>query len=127
MEGAGPEVLVYDPPLCCASGVCGPSVDPALAQAAADFSWLATQGATVRRYNLAQEPEAFAAAPKIAGLLAAFDDAALPAVLVDGNVLTYGRYPDRAELLQATKVGPQALKMAPQDASSGCTPGGGCC
>jgi len=38
MGVAGIEVRVYDPPLCCASGVCGPSVDPALAQAAAAFA-----------------------------------------------------------------------------------------
>lgn len=52
---------VFDPPLCCSTGVCGPSVDPALVQFAADLHWLANQKAAVERYNLAQQPEAFAA------------------------------------------------------------------
>ena len=57
VEVAGVEVRVFDPPLCCASGVCGPSVDPALSEAAADFAWLKAQGTSVTRVNLAQEPE----------------------------------------------------------------------
>jgi hypothetical protein len=37
-----PVVRVFDPPMCCASGVCGPSVDPELARFAADLDWLAS-------------------------------------------------------------------------------------
>jgi hypothetical protein len=126
MGVAGVEVRVFDPPLCCSSGVCGPSVDPALAQAAADFAWLADRGATVARFNLAQEPAAFATDAKVAGLLAAFGDGALPAVLVGETVLTYGRYPSRAELAEAIEVTDE-LVAAPDAAPGGCAPGSGCC
>lgn len=126
MGVAGIEVRVYDPPLCCASGVCGASVDPALAQAAAAFAWLADRGATVARFNLAQEPAAFAADAKVAGLLAAFGDGALPAVLVGDTVLTYGRYPSRAELAEAVgKAG--TGEEAEVTVGGGCAPGSGCC
>ena len=47
--------------MCCSTGVCGPSVDPALARFAADLHWLANQRVAVERYNLAQQPQAFAA------------------------------------------------------------------
>ncbi|MEX2621006.1 MAG: arsenic metallochaperone ArsD family protein, partial [Egibacteraceae bacterium] len=53
-------VEVFDPAMCCSTGVCGPSVDPALARFASDLDWLGEQGAQVRRYNLGQEPGAFA-------------------------------------------------------------------
>lgn len=43
---------VYDPPMCCPSGVCGPFVDPALMQFTADIEWLQRQGIAVERYNL---------------------------------------------------------------------------
>ena len=123
MGAAGIEVRVYDPPLCCSSGVCGPSVDPALAQAAADFAWLVGRGAAVARFNLAQEPAAFAADAKVAGLLVAFGEGALPAVLVGDRVLAYGRYPSREELAEVIDEPVAALDAA----TGGCAPGSGCC
>jgi hypothetical protein len=36
-------VEVFDPPLCCSTGVCGPNVDPVLIRFAADLHWLANQ------------------------------------------------------------------------------------
>ena len=50
---------VFDPAMCCSTGVCGPSPNPALAPFAADLDWVAAQGVGVRRYNLGQEPGAF--------------------------------------------------------------------
>jgi hypothetical protein len=32
---------VFDRPLCCSTGICGPEVDPALLALAADLAWLA--------------------------------------------------------------------------------------
>ncbi|MDA8381313.1 MAG: arsenite efflux transporter metallochaperone ArsD [Actinomycetota bacterium] len=126
MGVAGVEVRVYDPPLCCASGVCGPSVDPALSQAAADFAWLTDRGVSVTRFNLAQEPAAFAADAKVAGMLAAFGDQALPAVLVGDRILVYGRYPSRDELAEA--VGETVPVEEPDmTVGGGCAPGSGCC
>jgi hypothetical protein len=53
-------VRVFDPAMCCSTGVCGPSVDPQLARFSADLEWLKSQGVSVERFNLAQEPAAFA-------------------------------------------------------------------
>ena len=94
-------VAVYDPAMCCPTGVCGPGVDPALLQLARDLRWLQTRGVTVERYGLAQEPAAFTQSARIAGLLKEFDAQALPATLVDGEVLVHGRYPTRGELVAA--------------------------
>ena len=47
---------VFDPPMCCSSGVCGPKVDPVLPRFAADLEWMKSQGVAVSRYNLAQLP-----------------------------------------------------------------------
>ena len=91
-------VEVFDPPMCCSTGVCGPSVDPALATFAADLGWLAEQGVLVERHNLSQEPKAFADSDLVRGLLAEHGEKALPAVVVDGALRSSGRYPSRAEL-----------------------------
>ena len=50
---------VFDPPMCCSTGVCGPKVNPALPRFAADLNWLKSQGVHVERFNLAQNPDAF--------------------------------------------------------------------
>lgn len=91
-------VDVFDPPMCCATGVCGPSADPALVTFAADLKWLGDQGVTVQRHNLSQEPGAFVERDLIRGLLDENGDAALPAVVVDGALRTSGRYPSREEM-----------------------------
>jgi len=52
-------VRVFDPAMCCSTGVCGPSVDPQLARFSADLDWLTSQGVAVERFNLAQQPAAF--------------------------------------------------------------------
>jgi hypothetical protein len=54
---------VFDPPMCCPTGSCGPEPDPALARFAADLAWLDRQGVLVERYNLGREPEVFARNP----------------------------------------------------------------
>ncbi|XXU25156.1 arsenic metallochaperone ArsD family protein [Sorangium sp. So ce887] len=61
---------VFDPAMCCSTGVCGPSVDPELARFAADVDWLQKQGVTVERYNLSQQPSAFAGTPAVKEALA---------------------------------------------------------
>lgn len=92
------KVEVFDPPMCCSTGVCGPSVDPALAAFAADLSWLADQGVVVERHTLSQEPQAFAERDLVRELLAERGDDALPAVLVGRVLRSSGRHPSREEL-----------------------------
>jgi len=116
-------IQVYDPAMCCSTGLCGPGVDPALLQIARDLRALEAQGATVHRLGLSQEPGAFAANPRVTGLMQAFGDGALPATLVNGEVLVHGRYPTRDELIGALARWPSSIDRA----GSGCTPGSGCC
>lgn len=123
MAGA---VTVFDPAMCCETGLCGPGVDPELLRIARDLRWLAAQGVTVERKGLSQEPQAFVANARVQGLLQAFGDKALPAVLVDDVVLTYGRYPSRDELV-AVLTPVQADGNADASGGSCCAPGSGCC
>ena len=91
-------IRVFDPAMCCSSGVCGPSIDPQLARFSADLDWLKTQGVSVERFNLAQQPMAFAENPVVKAFLERTGHEGLPLVLVDGEFALAGRYPRRAEL-----------------------------
>ena len=137
------EVQVFDPAMCCSTGVCGPKVDPALARFASDLEWLAGEGAKVTRFNLSQEPGAFVSSPAVGELLQLSGEAALPAVTVDGEVRSSGRYPSRSELAQwvglpaaepevpsvAQKLIPVALAAAAGESccEPGSSPQTGCC
>ncbi|MBX3131477.1 MAG: arsenite efflux transporter metallochaperone ArsD [Polyangiaceae bacterium] len=91
-------ITVYDPAMCCSTGVCGPEVDPKLARFSADLEWLAAQGVTVRRFNLAQEPGAFAADAAAKGALERAGDSALPLIKAGDAVVSSGEYPTRDAL-----------------------------
>jgi hypothetical protein len=124
------QIDVFDPPMCCSSGVCGPQVDPLLAAFAADVDWLTAQGVTVARYNLAQEPQAFVSNPLVQEALQREGDACLPLVLVNGEIAGRGAYPRREELARLAGLAPAASRTKPRirlSSSGCCTPGSGCC
>jgi len=91
------KIQVFDPAMCCPTGVCGPEVDPALVRFAADLEWLKANGAEVERFNLSQEPAVFVANAEVTAAMRARDDA-LPLLLVDGKIVSQGRYLDRETL-----------------------------
>lgn len=92
------KVQVYDPALCCNTGVCGPMPDDALVAFAADSEWAKQQGASIERYNLAQQPLVFAQNPVVKAFLERSGAEALPLVLIEGEIALAGRYPTRFEL-----------------------------
>lgn len=95
---------VFDPAMCCSTGVCGPQVDPRLATFESDLRWLGTRGAQVTRHNLGQEPGAFAESEVVRTILASGGEEALPVILVDGRLRWTGQYPTRDELAAAAGV-----------------------
>ena len=120
------DLEVFDPAMCCSTGVCGPDVDPKLVHFAADLDYLKNQGVEVRRHNLAHEPGEFINHAVIKDLLARQGIAALPALLVNGKLVSSGCYPDRKDLAKATGV-PMGGSAAgavtaavPAPASGGC-------
>jgi AhpD family alkylhydroperoxidase len=91
-------IQVFDPAMCCSTGVCGPSVDPKLVQFASDLDWLSSMGATIERYNLAQQPQAFAENEQIRQALQCDETKCLPLILVNGVIVSKGTYPERDQL-----------------------------
>ncbi|MCW2255686.1 hypothetical protein M2263_001777 [Providencia alcalifaciens] len=83
---------VFDPALCCSSGVCGTEVDQALVDFATDADWLKKQGANIMRFNLAQEPMAFVNNTKAKTFLETAGAESLPLLILDGEIVLTGRY-----------------------------------
>ncbi len=106
-------VEVFDPPMCCSTGVCGPKIDPALVRFAADLHWLANQKLAVERYNLAQQPQAFAASTVVKRALEERGNDCLPLILLDGSIVSQGRYPTRDELARMAGVDAERAPAEP--------------
>jgi len=109
---------LYDPPLCCSSGVCGPSVDPVLVRVNADLQWLKSRGVAVERYNLAQQPADFATNPLVRERLQAKGENALPLAFVDDELVAARFYPTRDQF--ARLLGLDTEDTEPACDSEGC-------
>ena len=116
-------LLIFDPAMCCSSGVCGQEVDAGVVQASADIDWAKGVGAQVERFNLAQQPLAFAQNEAVRGFLERSGQQALPITVLDGQVVLAGRYPSRQQLARWLQVDDVADGAAPGE----CCGGGKCC
>ncbi|MDR3688018.1 MAG: arsenite efflux transporter metallochaperone ArsD [Fimbriimonas sp.] len=123
---------IYDPAMCCSTGVCGPNVDEKLVNLAADVAFLKSHGIAVERFNLGHQPGAFAANPEILAEMGA-EAENLPVFVVDGRVRSKGVYPPRVEMaawfgLEAEALPAQALTELKLFPSKCCdSEGDGCC
>ena len=95
-----PAIHVYEPALCCNTGVCGPDLDQRLVTFTADLDHVVDAGGELQRHNLANDPQAFAEDETVRSFLQVAGSAGLPLTLVDGVTVLTGRYPDRGELLR---------------------------
>lgn len=117
-------IRVFDPAMCCPTGVCGPSVDPDLARFSADIDWLKKQGVTVERFNLSQQPAAFAETPAVKEALARGTEV-LPLILVGDRIATEGSYPSRETLAALAGVVVKKLVATPAASTGCCAPSTG--
>lgn len=111
------QVEIFDPALCCSTGVCGPSPDQQLVAFAGVLKGFEGQ-ADIQRYNLAQQPTAFSENATIKKILEDDGTDALPVVLIDGKVAMRGVYPSKEQLEQLLGV---------TASSEECCGGSSCC
>lgn len=120
------KVQIYDKPMCCSTGVCGPQVDPVLPRFASDLEWLKSHGHHVDRFNLAQQPHEFATNAQVQKLLQSDGVECLPLVIVDDRVVSRSEYPSRENLAlwTGTSLKPASLPIADDGE---CCGDSGCC
>jgi len=91
-------IEIYEPPLCCPTGVCGPAPDPALVALQDTVLKLKKDGCVVERIAINQQPEKFMNNPVIKDIITAEGRESLPITIVDGTLFMKGRYPAYEEL-----------------------------
>ena len=119
-------IQVFDKPMCCSTGICGSQVDPVLARFAADLDWLRSQGRSVERFNLAQQPNAFVQNAAVHELLTAKGTDCLPLIFVNGVLVEQSQYPTRELLMKWTGLVSNIPSLVVVTGDGGCNQPG-CC
>ena len=121
-------IQVYDKPMCCSTGICGPAVDPVLPRFAADLDWVKSQGHQVERFNLSQQPMAFVQNPLVQQTLTKEGTDCLPLIIINGHIVSRRGYPSREMLTMWMGTGAATELLPVVPGSGGCCGGTpGCC
>jgi hypothetical protein len=91
-------MVIFEPAMCCDTGVCGPSVDPELLRISTVINNLRSNRILVERYNLASNPQAFVNNQEINKMLNDNGVEILPVTMVNGRVVKSKTYPTNAEI-----------------------------
>jgi hypothetical protein len=91
-------VEFFDPPMCCPTGLCGPTLDQSLLDVSDMILTLETEGLKVERYQMTSHPQAFLGNPDVMRLVREKQMAALPISVVRGQVVKVGAYPTLNEV-----------------------------
>jgi hypothetical protein len=94
------KVEIFDPALCCPTGVCGPSVDPELTRVATAIFLLEKRDFDIKRYNLGTEPAKFVENIEVNKVLHEKGPDSLPVTIVDGKIAKIGIYPTNEEFAE---------------------------
>ncbi len=117
------EMQIFEPALCCETGVCGASVDPELLRITTVLDRLKKNGIIIKRFNLNSSPIEFVTNQTINTFINQKGVDALPCVMVDGNIVIEGRYPTNEEIMVLAEIPVEKL-LPEQKKSSGCCCGG---
>lgn len=122
------KMVIFDPAMCCSTGVCGPSVDPELLRVAAVLEKLKKAGFEVARHNLSSEPQAFMRSEVVANALNEKGVGVLPITMVDGKIAKSGSYPTNEEFARVFGVSVDTIKPTVKVKVNKCDCGPkGCC
>ena len=121
------KMQIFEPALCCETGVCGASVDLELLRITTVINTLKQNGVVIDRFNLNSAPMEFVTNYTVNMFVNQKGVEALPCVTVDGNIVIEGRYPTNEEILTLLELPAEALLPKPKNNGGGCCCGGKCC
>ncbi len=91
------KMSIYEPAMCCPTGLCGVSVDPELLRISTVLNTLKKNGIEVKRFNLSNSPQEFVNNQLVNDFLNTKGISGLPIIVLDGEVVITGRYPTNEE------------------------------
>lgn len=85
--------IIYDPPMCCSTGVCGPNPDQALINLQDTLEKIQVLGVEIERYLITQSPQKFKENTAVIKLIQEQRLRALPITTCNGKIVKTGSYP----------------------------------
>jgi hypothetical protein len=92
------DVEFFDPPMCCPTGLCGPTLDQTLLDLNEMILALQREHVRVERYQMASSPHAFLSNDEVMKLVREKQMEALPIIVVRGRIIKVGAYPSAEEI-----------------------------
>ena len=92
------DIELFDPPMCCPTGLCGPALDQTLLDVNEMIMSLQRENLRVERYQMASNPNAFLGNAEVMKLVREKQMEALPIIVVRGKVIKVGAYPTADEV-----------------------------
>ncbi|PAB57836.1 arsenite efflux transporter metallochaperone ArsD [Anaeromicrobium sediminis] len=120
-------MIIFDPAMCCSTGVCGPGVDPELLRVATVLNNLKKRGILVERYNLTDNPQIFVDNKTINEIINKDGVNVLPVTILDNEVVKTKAYPTNEEFTKLLEIPEDYLKAGTETKSQGCGCDDGCC
>lgn len=117
-------IEIFEPAMCCSTGLCGLSVDLELLRISTVLNTLKQKGITVKRFNLSNAPMAFINNKLVSDFVQLYGADKLPVTIVDDELAISGRYPTNDEFTQWLELPKGSLG---EQKSGGCCCEGGCC
>ncbi len=100
------KVQIYDPPMCCPTGLCGPAIDPDLLKMNDTILALKKQGVMVERYNLKSDYMTIKDNTLVMALIHKSGLKSLPITVINGQIFKSGVYPSYEEICKALNIEP---------------------
>lgn len=120
------KIRIYEPAMCCSTGVCGVSVDPELLRMSSLVEKLDKKGIDIKRFNLNNAPQEFIENKKVNEILNQKGEDVLPLTIVDDEIIKSGAYPSNEEFEEILSI--KIDEKNEEDESSGCcSSDSGCC
>lgn len=120
------KMFIFEPAMCCETGICGVGVDTELLRISTVINNLKRNGFDVARYNLSSTPNEFVKNKLINEMINKDGVSILPITMVDDKVMKTGTYPTNEEFVAWLEVSEQILDETKEDNEDSCC-GGGCC
>jgi hypothetical protein len=104
-RAAEADIEIFDPPMCCSTGLCGPTLDQTLLDVDEMVLELQAEGHRVARYQMTSDPQAFLGNPEVMTLVRERQLDALPITVVRSRVIKTNAYPAPSEVRAALNGG----------------------
>lgn len=129
------KMQIFEPAMCCSTGLCGVGVDPELLRISTVLNTLKNNGVDIERFNLSSSPMEFIQNMTVNKFINEKGVEGLPVSVVDGEIVVEGRYPSNEEIVKLLGISVSSLGSQPKvakvrlgRASNGCgCSDGDCC